>query len=252
MTLIVTAISKCGIIQASDSNLTAGALPAGAGQKVFDLPFAHGALALAGSYQVGTQRMDNWMTDFIDSFQSSPPSLEQFAHELSARLSKELTDNQRQGMTLMHLAGYGKGQDGIHPEFYFVRNIRGIDQTGSYIGPGTDTCDVSEDFWTRDYLAPATRTALETGGWQGYFNGFPEGRIAYLGFSQMFTGFLGQAWSNPQWKFRAPKSLEEVAAIVELEIKAVEMMFRSSDYPALYIGGEVQLRQLAPPGPLVI
>jgi hypothetical protein len=51
VTLIATVISKYGIIQASDSNLTdTEGRAAGAGQKLFDLPFAPAALTIAGSY----------------------------------------------------------------------------------------------------------------------------------------------------------------------------------------------------------
>jgi hypothetical protein len=62
MTLINTIVSKYGLIQASDSNLTrSGSATPETGSKVFHLGFTQAALALAGTYEVGSQRMDTWM-----------------------------------------------------------------------------------------------------------------------------------------------------------------------------------------------
>jgi hypothetical protein len=54
-------------------------------------------------------------------------------------------------------------------------------------------------------------------------------------------------WSVPGWRFRAPASLEEIGAFVELELRAMDAMFRSSNYPAPYIGGEPQVQLIPPP-----
>ncbi len=50
MTLIATMISRYGIIQASDSNLTSPSGAVTTGKKVFRLGFANGALSVAGAY----------------------------------------------------------------------------------------------------------------------------------------------------------------------------------------------------------
>ena len=100
--------------------------------------------------------------------------------------------------TLIHLCGYVRADNSVHPEFYFVRNITGIDaHTGAYTGV-SPSFQVSEDFWTRDYTAPETRNALAAGGQQVYINGYPAGRIGYLALMEHFGEFLTAVWSEPQ------------------------------------------------------
>lgn len=248
MTLITTAISSYGIVHASDSNLTSGAGVAGTGQKVFRLGFADAALALAGAYSVGGQSMEDWMPATIAEYAATDrPRLREFAYYLGCRLSEEMNDEERQGGSLMHIAGYVEQDGAAHPEFFFVRNIEGIHpRTGAYVGR-TKQFQVTEDFWTRDYLKHETRQALAEGGHQRYFNGTPDGRIVYLALSSWLRGFFGQVWANQDWRFRPPRSLDELASFVGLEIRAICTMFVSSDYSAPYIGGEVQIEKFEPP-----
>jgi hypothetical protein len=249
VTLIATHISKYGVVQASDSNLTADGQLAGPGKKVFDLPFGRGALAVAGSYSVSGRDMDAWMSDCIDAYgRRANPTLLGFGKHLRARLSAQLTDSERKHLTMVHIGGYVDEPGGAHPVMLFVRNIRGMHLNGEYIGPGTKQCKVSEDFWARDYPDNhQTRVALASGGWHSYFNGFAEGRIAYLHLTRSLNAFFRQVWSVPGWRFRAPASLEEIGAFVELELRAMDAMFRSSNYPAPYIGGEPQVQLIPPP-----
>jgi len=87
MTLILTHLSKFGIIHASDSNLTSDAdAPEGQGQKVFKVPFLNAGLSIAGAYSVAGKPMDVWMTDFISSQASDGVgSISNFAHGLKNR-----------------------------------------------------------------------------------------------------------------------------------------------------------------------
>jgi hypothetical protein len=250
MTLIATVISKQGIIQASDSNLTSrthGSV--GTGPKVFRLEFADGALALAGTYSVGAERMDKWLPACIASYPTSAaPSLGGFATHLAAQLESSPTLGK---LRLFHIAGYVADASGVHPEFYFVRNVQGINpQTGAYEGV-TSSYEVSEDFWTRDYpQAPAGTFAA--GGFQRYFNGYPSGRIAYLGATYKLQEFYEQVWREPSWKFRRPASLDELAAFVRLELETINTLFASSDYRTAYIGGAIQIEKIpAPSGTIV-
>jgi len=254
MTLICTVISNVGIVQSSDSNLTSGTTAAGVGKKVFNLGFSDGALALAGSFSVGGQSMDVWMPECISTYGvTAAPTVRGFSEYLGERLSSEMNDSEKRGGSLIHVAGYVRDRDGAHPEMCFVRNVERIDEhTGDYMG-FSDQFQVSEDFWRRDYLTPTTQAAIRDGGYQRYFNGFPPGRITFLGLSQMFQVFLHQVWSGqPEWKFRPPRSLEELASFVALEIRAVCTMFGSSDYPAPYIGGDVQIETVSPPPGAVV
>jgi hypothetical protein len=244
MTLIATVICNQGIIQASDSNLTSSRGPVATGPKVFRLGFADGALALAGAYSVGTESMDNWLPGCIASYSASAaPSLSGFARHLAAQLESSPTPGDAR---LFHIAGYTDDADGVHPEFYFVRNIGGINvTTGDYEGV-TSNYQVTEDFWTRDYpQAPAGMFAA--GGSQRYFNGYPAGRIAYLGAMQKLQEFYEQVWHEPGWKFRRPESLDELAAFVQLELETINTLFTSSDYPSPYVGGGIQIEKIPAP-----
>jgi hypothetical protein len=154
---------------------------------------------------------------------------------------------QRAGATLIHVVGYVSGEDGTHPEFYFVRNAATInDQTGAY-EEIRDTFQVTEDFWTRDHNEPDVRAAFDAGGYQTYFNGTPDGRIAFVQFGQIFGAFLQRVWSQPNWKFRAPQSLDELASLVRLQIRTVGTLYEISDYRAPFIGGEPQIERITPP-----
>jgi hypothetical protein len=186
------------------------------------------------------------MSTCITSYSASAaPSLSGFADHLAAQLELSPTPGRAR---LFHIAGYVSDANGVHPEFYFVRNIVGINaKTGAYEGI-TSNYQVTEDFWTRDYpKAPAVMFAM--GGFQRYFNGYPPGRIAYLGATQKLQEFYQQVWSEPSWKFRRPASLDELAAFVKLELETINTLFMSSDYPTPYIGGAIQLEKIsAPPG----
>lgn len=244
MTLIATTISQQGIIHASDSNLTS---PSGAittGKKVFRLGFVEGAVSVAGAYGVNRQPMDAWMQSAIDEYaRTDSPTLQGFAEFLKQRLTAQADPSRR---SLLHVAGYVEAEEGARPEFYFVRNIDGMNPDGSYGSPKREF-DVSEDFWTRDYQQKETTEAVGSGGAQLYFNGFPDGRIAYLAVNRQLQDFYRQVWSRPGWRFRAPRTLDELAGFVELDIRAICTLFQSSDYPSAYIGGEVQVEKIPAP-----
>jgi hypothetical protein len=249
MTLINTIISNYGLIQASDSNITrlGSAVPT-PGQKVFQLGFTNAALALAGTYGVGDERMDTWMPACITAYGSTPqPSLKGFAYYLRDRLDSDLTGQQKTYATLIHIVGYVSDDEGTHPEFYFVRNAGSINQhTGEY-AQILDAFQVTEDFWTRDYQLAEVQATFAAGGYQSYFNGTPDGRIAFVQFGQIFGTFLGMVWGQPNWRFRAPQSLDELASLVKLQIRTVGTLYEISDYQAPFIGGKPQIESITPP-----
>ncbi len=249
VTLISTVISNSGIVQASDSNLTGGGgTAAGTGPKVFRLDFAPAALALAGVYSVGGDRMDTWMPQCISSYHATAsPTLPGFADYLRQRLTDDMDPAEKRIGLLIQIAGYVPGPSDAHPEMLFVRNIEHIDPcTGEY-SEGTTQFKLTPDFWDRDYLTDATKAAFRGGGFQRYFNGTPPGRIAFLGLNDMLWRFYRDAWQHPSWQVRAPQTLEELAGFVKLEIQAIGTMFQSSDYPAPLIGGDVQIETIPPP-----
>jgi hypothetical protein len=243
VTLILTYVSGAGIIQAADSAISAEDLQnAGTGRKVFPIPYLRAGLSLAGSYTVDDEGMDTWMPRFISEYAADPsPSLGGFAEQLRARLQSQMTPGERRGACFYHIAGYVDDKDGHHPAFYYVGNATRINErTGAYEGIGP-TFHVREDLWTRDCSDPEIRAALAEGRWSWrYFNGFPPGRIAYLGLTQVLGQAYGTIWGNPEWKFRPPGSLDELAALVELDFSIIATMFRMSEYPGRIIGGPIQ------------
>lgn len=247
MTLIATAISRLGIVQASDSNVTNDSDElVGEFQKVFPVGPVGGALAVAGTYTVGGRPMDEWMPAVIDEYvATAAPTLYGFAEFLRQRFAAEVNEDEQAQGTLVHLAGYVQANGDAHPEFWFVRNVDIDKSTGDYFV--TERFDLSEDFWARDYLNPQVRTALAAGSEQRYFNGMLPGRVAYNVFMKRLGIFLQQAWNEPTWRFRAPRTVEELARFVDLELGAIGAMFFSSDYGAPYIGGHVQIAVVKPP-----
>jgi hypothetical protein len=85
------------------------------------------------------------------------------------------------------------------------------------------------------------------GGFWRYFNGYPAGRIAYLGATQILQLFYNYVWNEPSWRFRRPASLQELAAFAKLELETINTLFTSSDYPSPCIGGTIQIEQIPPP-----
>ncbi len=249
MTIIISIVSDHGLIQASDSNVTRpGSSMASSDRKVFPLGFTDGALALAGTYEAWNERMDTWMPSCISDYASTDsPTQEGFAYYLKDRLNAGLTRPQRDMATMIQIVGYVSDDDGVHPALHFVRNFSSINtSTGAY-EDRRPTFEVSEDFWNRDYPAAKSAGRLGLGRYWSYFNGTPAGRIAFHHFGELFRGFLGDVWSQPNWRFRPPQSLDELASIIELQIRTIGTLYGMSDYPAPFIGGDPQLQTIAPP-----
>jgi hypothetical protein len=242
MTLIATVISKYGIVQASDSNLSGETGSVATGKKVFPLGFTNGALALAGASSVDGQSMDTWMPDCLAIYgATTEPTLAGFAQYLADRLGHEMREGEWQGGGMIQIVGYDSRPPGVHPELWFVQNVTDIQ-------PMADrTWHVSEEFWTSDYRKIGTRMALASGLYHQYFSGITPGHVAFGDVSQLLHEFFQQAWEHQTWKFRAPSSLDELAPIVELSIRAIGTLYRCSNYPAPYVGGEVQVEKLIPP-----
>jgi len=171
------------------------------------------------------------------------PTIAGFAEYLRGRLTAEADPTRR---SLIHIAGYVEESGRAHPEFYFVRNISAINPDGSY-GPPKKEFDKSEDFWTRDYPKRTVPNMFDLGGTHLYFNGFPDGRIAYLAVNQWLQDFYNRVWSRGGWQFRVPATLDELAGFVELDVRVICTLFKSSDYPAAIVGGDIQVEKIPAP-----
>ncbi|HAV10948.1 MAG TPA: hypothetical protein DCX32_00150 [Candidatus Moranbacteria bacterium] len=250
MTLILTQISKHGIIHASDSNLSDQfGLTIGVGKKCFAVPRLNAGLTVAGSFGVGDVAMDYWMEDFI--IKSTTQNLEDFAEELRVSLETEMLSEQKKDGSMIHIAGYQKNEEGkYHPEFWFVRNVYGLDlETGEY-SDIRDKFIKSEDFWTRDNKKTDIFKKFQSSdnlAYQLYINGFSPGRIGYNIVQGYLNDFFAGLWSTENWKFRAPKNINEAKLLIENYIKLINTLFVLSDYPGQLIGGSVQIEVIKQP-----
>ena len=242
MSLIITQISKYGIIHATDGNLTSSdGSPAGQERKLFPLQFLNAALTVAGSFGVGDLAMREWMERFIQAQrQASCDSLSAFARALGASLQAEMNAGQKASGSIVHIAGYARDAEGFHPEFWHVRNVYGIDQSTGEYRDLRDTFQVGEDFWTRDWQEHNLGQKFEQGVDWIYINGFASGRINFWHLQSQMTNFFWQVWSNEAWRFRPPHSLDESVLIVDLYVRTIGVLFRLSDYSAPFIGGTPQ------------
>lgn len=249
MTLIVTHISRFGIIHATDGNLTAvNGLPAGQAPKVFPVAFLNAGLTVAGSYGVDGQSMDLWMRNFIQAQErGNCDSLEVFATALGGALQAEMTQKEKDRGSMVHLAGYVQEKGGSHAELWFVRNVYCMDtNTGEY-SDFRDTFQISEDFWKRDWPQNNLAQLFQQDGYQIYINGFTSGRVSYFILQSVMNQFFQSVWRNRAWNFRPPVSLEENRLIVELYIRTIGVLFRISNYTAPFIGGTPQTYTIAHP-----
>ncbi len=251
VTLIVTQISRFGIIHASDSNLTAvTGHPAGEAPKTFAVPHLNAALTVAGSYAVGTRQMDDWMRGFIaNEGARGNRSLSAFAGLLRDAVQGQMTTEQRQGGCIMHIAGYAAKDGSFAPEFYHLRNSHGMDpNTGEYTFG--DQFVLDEDFATTYLKRADFGPRFEAGIPMLYASGFPAGRVGFFALHNALSQFFSGIWSQLRWQFRPPRTLEEAADFVRLYLQIIATLFRSSDYGAPLIGGTVQLYGIpAPPAP---
>lgn len=240
MTLVLTHLSKHGIIHASDSNLTAGDQDAGVGQKTFPVPYLNAGLTVAGSYSVDGISMGRWMNDFILQNQARNNSLATFAYVLRDHLQSQMTTSEKLCGSMVHIAGYSRESGVSHPEFWFIRNVHGMDRnTGTYKDVD-DNFEISEDFWARDCPRYNLMQAFLSGHYQLYINGFAPGRIGYVILQESLQKFLSDVWSKPEWKFRPPQTLQETEDLVKMYVTIITTLFKLSDYSARYIGGDVQ------------
>jgi hypothetical protein len=241
MTLIVTHLSRTGIVMASDSNLTGPAGFVGEAPKTFPLPHIRGGLSISGSYSVNGVRMDRWIPNFIaGSAQQGCCSLASFAESLRAALESEMTTQEKLGGSLIHMAGYVSDTNGYHPEFHFVRNIYAINSSGAY-GDFRDTFQTSEDFWSRDCQHLESPTGFVDDNYQVYANGYPAGRIGYMAAQRHLNQLFVTLWSQPDWLFRPPQSLDETISFVRLYMSVIHGLFEVSDYSVPYVGGKIQV-----------
>lgn len=254
MTLIVTQISKHGILHASDSNLTSNnpySQQQSTGTKCFRIDKLSAGLTIAGSYGVGNQPMDSWLPDFIHN--STACNLEDFAESLRVSLETEMNGDQKKTPNLIHIAGYVESEGKYHPEFWFVRNAYGIDlQTGYYNDVRSEFIK-SEDFWNRDNFKNDLNENLfrlfqhDAGLYKIYFNGNPAGRMNFHRIHRHLFEFYRQVWANKTWGFRPPNNIIESKKLLKNNMEIINSIFELSDSLMKPIGGPIQIEMIPQP-----
>ncbi len=250
MTLILTYINKSGIIHASDTNITYRSRISGQKtgveqhSKLFKIDHLDAALTIAGSYTVGGQSMDKWMPLFIQSQLGT--TLSEFSHNLGNRLQSQMSTKEKSDGSFVHIAGYVKEVEESHPEFWFVRNIGGIDTNGYYKNFQAEFM-VEEQLLGRDYSKYDLAKAFEQGGWHMYINGFPPGRIVYMQLIHQLNESFKIIWNNPNWPFKPPSTLKETEAFVKLRMQFIATLFQSTKNDEQTIGGEIETLSIPNP-----
>ena len=226
MTLIATAISRYGIVQAAHANLTSYPDHVAAGQRLFRLNFLNAALAITGGYEVAGDPLDQWIAAAIDDYKRTArrASLKGLVDQLRIGLTRDGDPKHRR---MIHAAGYVRDGKHFHPEVYYVRNIRGSTPDGGYGRAGREYT-ASEEFWSVDYSRPETKDTLREGGFRMYLDGFPERRIAYMLLHLRIHDFYQQVWQSSKI-FRRPRSLADIAALVDLDMRVAAAFLASAD-----------------------
>jgi hypothetical protein len=241
MSIIASYITKFGIIQASDSNLTSDKGNTGFGQKVFPIPHLNATLAYTGVYSIENKPLDVWMNEFIAGAFFTVSSIEEFVKELCDQMSRNMVDDELSTITIVHIAGYHQVDGTSHCEHWHISNS-GLNEDGTYTR-------ISEHFrYSNDFNSRLNKEDLEflksfdkeSTGHQWYINGYPPGRMSAHALKQVIDRGLAYIWNNKEWEFHPPKNIFEFSNIVKLYFHAVSTVFQMSDYKAMYVGGETQ------------
>jgi len=244
MSIIVTQISQHGIIHATDSNLTNGlGNPAGQARKLFSIKRLNGAMTAAGNYSVGGKSLDSWLLNYIHNDKSK--DLKNFVISLTNALNQETDQIDKQSGYFFHIAGYAGPSNSLHPEFYHITNYSIDPTTGNYsvLNP---YLQFSEDFWRQNSSVPINQLFSNKKGFI-YCNGYPSGRIIYLNLLEKKAIYRSAIWTNPNWQFRFPKSVDEEAEYLKHDMEEINLFFKQSNYSAPFIGGPTQIYKIKSP-----
>ena len=162
--------------------------------------------------------------------------------------------DQKESGSLIHIAGYAVKNEKYHPEFWFVRNVFNLDLTTGEYSDFRKEFIKSEDFWTRDNLTDDLFKKCQSNDsmYQLYINGFSAGRIGYNILQSQLNKFLSGIWSNPTWKFRPPKSIDEAAELIVDYMRIINTIFKLSDYSGQVVGGKIRYYKIPQPSAIEV
>lgn len=155
-------------------------------------------------------------------------------------------------MTIAHIAGYSKHDYQSHAEHWHISNTH-LQKDGNYSGAENEF-HFANDFNTRKNLKQRELLKYFDAGpfkHQCYINGYPPGRISAVALKDGLDNTLRAIWNHKDWKFNKPENLFEFSTIVKLYFEFVKTLFKMSDYPALFIGGETQTHLIPVPQDLL-
>ena len=262
MTLLVTMVSKYGIVHLSDSHTSnQDQVVVTDAKKIFCVPNADIAVSVSGSYRVDSQAMDGWMPIFLqkqsDAGNITPAGIAQALRKDLTSAWDEGTDAQIMKYGgILHVAGYTVESGISHPECWSVRNREEQpNSAGIYVMVTTGEFMAIEHFWTKYQQDAALKASIQSGSPWHYINGSHLGRRG-LGviLEHLYRG-LNEVWSinsleginGPQSLFRSPRSIEEVREIGEFYLRGACLLYRLSDYKIAVIGGEIQSEMIPVP-----
>ena len=249
MTLIASYITKFGIIQASDSNLTDTKGNSGFGQKIFPIPHLNSSLAFSGCYSVDNKHLADWMNDFITGSYFTCKTIEEFCNELKRSLESNMREDELKIETIIHVAGYQNYDGKASCEHWHISNTGLIPETGEY------TKAVKEFHVVNDFNSiknPGQKTVIQYMDknpihYEWYINGFPPARISGVMIRVTLDEALKTIWNNANWEFRAPETIFDYAHVVKRYFEFITNLFPMSNYRALYIGGDIQTHLIPTP-----
>jgi hypothetical protein len=246
MTLIATAITKHGIVHAAVPGLTSFPAHSTAGRRTFRLAFGNAAVAVSGRYEVGAKPLDGWIPEIERSYARTTrrPTVAGFAETIRKDLSAKDDPTHRR---MVHLSGYENDGTNSHPVHYFIRNFRGLTRDGGYDKPRREFL-ATEEFWSRDHLEQQTIENVGSGGAHLYLNGYPEGRVPYLVLNQRMHDLYRQLWNSSD-RFRSPRTLRDIATLVDLDMRVTLALLGHGDLQAgiMTTGGVVEIEMVPPP-----
>jgi hypothetical protein len=249
MTLIASYITKFGIIQASDSNLTSDFGNKGFGQKVFPVPHLNASLAYSGCYTINRESIDIWINNFISGSFFTISSIEEFTKQLAEKMTREIQEDEISKITIVHITGYNKYKNKSYAEHWHISNTILNPQDDSYSAP-TNKFHFTNEFNSRTNQVQRNllkQFDADTAIHQYYIDGFPIGKISSVVIKMTIDNALNHIWGNPDWQFRRPSNIFEFSNVVKLYYDFVIRLFPMSDYNAMYIGGEVQTHLIPVP-----
>ena len=251
----MTFVTRCGILNLSDSNLY---YAEGKGsdktvkeeankQKIWvvDCEFP-AAISILGSYSVAGESFDKWMPRFIrDQKKEGVRDVRQLAAAMQVRLEKLKGHAGARAGKIIQLSGSVPAGKHFHPEVWTVQDYElHVDpRTRNYIPRSVsddNTFLCTEHFWSMSHNNKALRRliGLRGGYWQ-YLNGTVNGRLALGTIIPDLSSLYRNVFANTMTLFDPPETLEDFAVLACSYVRILDGLYRTRKHDKIaYIGSE--------------